>query len=179
MKKIVLASAFLFAFAVSAAGQDFSQNTLRESYYAASQNGEAARAFYDKLAAADTSAPLLLGYKGMAGFMVCYHALNPYHKLKYFLEGKTALNRAIAQAPENVELRFLRFTVQTNAPKFLGYYRDILADKSMLLAALADPSATVVLDADLRRRVLAYLGESPYCSRQERAQIEAMLTTDR
>jgi hypothetical protein len=169
----ILASAILVLFAASSTAQDFSRKTLRESFYAASQDGEAARAFYDWLAAADTTAPLLLGYKGMANLMLAYHALNPYTKLKHFLQGKHLLNRAIALAPEQLELRYLRFTVQTNAPKFLGYSGDISEDKALILATLASGKPDWI-DNDLRDRIVAYLSQSPYCSRQEKKQLKIM-----
>lgn len=174
MIKYVLTSAFFCMLAGSSFAQDLTRKDLRETYYSASEDGDMAWAFYEKLAAADTTAPLLLAYKAMAGFMVSYHSTNPYHKLKYFIESRSALNRVIAQAPDNVELRFLRFTVQTNAPKFLGYYGNIIEDKTVLFAALNDAAASD-LDTDLRQRVLAYMRGSPYCSLEERAQVEAML----
>ena len=58
---------------------------LRALFYRASDDKQAAQEFYDKLNSVDESSqPLLLGYKGMACFMICYHSLNPYTKIKYF-----------------------------------------------------------------------------------------------
>lgn len=63
----------------------------------------------------------LLGYKGAVWMARARHAANPMHKLSYFNQGKGWLEAALIKEPENVELRFLRLTIQVNVPSILGY----------------------------------------------------------
>ncbi len=59
---------------------------------------------------------------------------SPGKKLSSFKEGHELLEEAIAEDPENAELRFLRLSIQENAPKILTYYGNIEEDKVMILA---------------------------------------------
>lgn len=65
--------------------------------------------------------------------MMAKHVVNPFAKLSYFKKGKNMLEKAIEADSENVELRFLRYAAQTNAPSFLGYDDHIAGDKKFLL----------------------------------------------
>ena len=56
----------------------------------------------------------------------------PAQKLASFKKGHKQLEAAIAKAPHNAEYRFLRLIVQENAPKVLGYYRDMVADSKFI-----------------------------------------------
>lgn len=158
--------------------QEISANDLRESFYKAADDKQAAQQLYDSLATIDESSqPLQLGYKGMACFMICHHALNPYTKIKFFLLGKTKLEKALELDPENLELRYLRFTVQTNAPEFLGYTRNVLEDKAFILNSLKNAPGEN-LDEDLRKRIVAYMRNTKYCTARERSEVESYATPE-
>ena len=53
---------------------------------------------------------------------------NPIDKLIYFNKGKKLLEDAINQDPYSIELKFLRYSIQKNLPKFLLYYDNIEKD---------------------------------------------------
>src|SRR5687768_14330751 len=69
-------------------------------------------------------------YRGAATILMAKHSINPYSKLKHFYDGKKILEAAIKKDPGNVEARYLRFTIQSNVPDFLGYNNEIQADKT-------------------------------------------------
>jgi hypothetical protein len=72
------------------------------------------------------------GYKGAAKIIMAEYAFNPYTKWNLFNEGKDILESAIASDVNNVELTYLRLTIQMNAPNFLGYKSNIDSDKKFL-----------------------------------------------
>ncbi len=72
--------------------------------------------------------PILNGYKGALLMAKSKHALNPFKKLSNFNKGKEILESALAKAYQNIELRFLRLTIQVNVPGFLGYNENINED---------------------------------------------------
>jgi hypothetical protein len=72
------------------------------------------------------------GYKGAAKIIMAKYAFNPYTKWNLFNEGKDILESAIASDVNNVELTYLRLTIQMNAPNFLGYKSNIDSDKKFL-----------------------------------------------
>ena len=41
------------------------------------------------------------------------------------IKGKNHLKKCIKADNENIEIRYLRFTIQTNVPAFLGYSNSI------------------------------------------------------
>jgi hypothetical protein len=143
---------------------ELSLSQLRSLYYAASQKASEADRFYEMMKNADTKQPLLLGYKAMAEFMKCYHSYNPVNKLSYFYKGKGNLDQAISLDPGNAELRYLRFTVQTNVPSFLGYKEKIDEDKQFLITHPEKFKA----DAALNAMICDYMIGSDYCSPSEK-----------
>ena len=96
--------------------------------------------------------PLLLGYKGGATMLMATHVVNPFSKLSYFKNGRIALEKAIQADKNNVELRFLRYTVQTNIPSFLGYSSHLEKDRIFL-----KESVNRVKDNDLKKIITSYL----------------------
>ena len=64
---------------------------------------------------------LIKGYKGCFYFIKCKFINNPIEKIIYFNKGKKLLEAAINQKPKSVELRFLRYSIQKNIPRFLLY----------------------------------------------------------
>jgi hypothetical protein len=85
----------------------------------------------------ETNNPLLFGYRGGATMLMAKHAFNPFSKLSYFKKGKLMLESAIKADHTNVELRFLRYTIQTNVPGFLNYSSDKNLDRTFITQSLA------------------------------------------
>lgn len=56
----------------------------------------------------------------------------PAKKLSSFKQGHKKLENAIAGNPSNPEYRFLRLLVQENAPRSLGYYKNIEQDSKFI-----------------------------------------------
>ncbi|MFM1875136.1 MAG: hypothetical protein RL266_873 [Bacteroidota bacterium] len=81
---------------------------------------------------------LLLGYKGAVELGMARHDPNPFNKMSFFSDGKADLEKAISKDPENLELRFLRLTIQTHIPSFLGYSDNKEADKAFVLNHLEE-----------------------------------------
>ncbi|WP_336665093.1 hypothetical protein [Elizabethkingia meningoseptica] len=105
-------------------------------------NLELVRGYYDKAVADKTlcdnmikdlqqvsDETIFLAYLG--GFQTIWakHASNPISKLKIFNRGKKNIESAIKMQPDNIEIRFIRLSVQKNAPSFLGYNKNIKEDQ--------------------------------------------------
>ncbi|MCZ2100184.1 MAG: hypothetical protein LC107_01440 [Chitinophagales bacterium] len=69
-----------------------------------------------------------LAYLGSLQTIWANHTLNPATKLSTFNKGKKNIEAAIKKEPKNAELRFIRLSVQKNAPAFLGYQSNIKED---------------------------------------------------
>lgn len=129
---------------------------IRELYYRSVKDEEAAKKLCVVVAGEQVPASVVSGYKAVGKVMMCNHVGNPYTKLKYFYAGKDALEKSIATAPANVELRYLRYAVQRNTPSLLHYNGNIQADRQMIEKYLAD-ERNKDTDPDLYERIRKYM----------------------
>jgi hypothetical protein len=81
----------------------------------------------------DTNAPVLVCYKGASQMIDAKYSLNPYLKFENFNKGKELMTKAISRDTLNLEMRFIRYSIQSNLPGFLGYHDELSSDKNFLL----------------------------------------------
>jgi len=117
--------------------QDIEINEVRLLYKNASKNSRKCDELYSKLDVKEVEQhPVLLGYKGAAQAIRAKHSFFPHLKYARFREAMQILDRAIIKDEHNVELRFLRFTIQSNSPAFFNYRGQIQEDKKIITEAL-------------------------------------------
>lgn len=90
--------------------------------------------------------PIYLSYLG--GFQAIWakHLINPISKLKTFNKGKENIESAIQKDSDNPELRYIRLSVQKNAPFFLGYNDMVKTDTEFLKCHKNEISSVFVLE---------------------------------
>ena len=93
-------------------------------------------------------------YKGTLLMKKSEFMETPAMKVKVFKEGAKLLEAAIEKYPANVEYRFLRLTIQENAPKLLKYNTTIEQDKSLIIKGYKK------LNSNTRTHILAYAQQS-------------------
>ncbi|MFA6261387.1 MAG: hypothetical protein WC760_07965 [Bacteroidia bacterium] len=96
-----------------------------------------------------SSTPLRLGYTGAATILMAKHTLNPMAKLNYFENGKALLELAIQREPGNMELRFLRYCIQSNIPALLAYHQNKDEDYRSICKSLS-----TIKDEGLRQMIV-------------------------
>lgn len=166
MKIISIFILFMFATSVYATEPEIEK--VKTLFQTAARDKIAAEQLLNLLAPVnESSAPLLIGYKGAAEMMQAKYAFNPLNKLKRFNAGKQLIEKAVKKAPENVEIRFIRFAIQTNLPAFLNYNDDIQKDKQYLLS-----NVKTIKDKTLKHNIVKYLSASRYCSAEEKKGLE-------
>jgi hypothetical protein len=111
--------------------------------------------------------PTIAAYRACATMMMAKYCVNPYNKLSYFNKGKSLLEKCVSREPKNVEIRFLRFMVQTSTPDFLAYNKAIYTDKKVLLDKYFS-----IQDAQLKKPILACLLESNYVTSTEKQKLK-------
>lgn len=125
--------------------------TIRDLYQKAPEDESKTIELINKLQGSDIGTTLQ-GYKGAATMLMAKHAFNPYQKVKYFNEGKAILEKAIQSDKNNIELRYLRYTIQVNAPSFLGYQSNMNEDKTFLQQHVEG-----VTDTYLKTKIVSFL----------------------
>ena len=168
MKSLLIYFTFLFS------SPDKEVITFRDMLHQSFYSSDVAEQYYSKTKHINNSSPAVLkGYKAMAEFIMCKHTYNPFSKLIYFNRGKKELDAAIKTEPENVELLFLRFATQCNAPSFLGYNSNIASDKTRLFNFVVGEASKY--DIDLRIKIATFLSKSKHCNTAEKKQMKSLI----
>lgn len=135
---------------------------LRRHYEQAAADKAAGEKFYKLLADYKDRDGLVLAYKGASEAIRARDA-SMFNKLTYVQDAAKTFEQAVSIDPQNPEIRFLRFSVESNLPPFLGLSKHVDEDKEMLLsAALSHPKSG--LDTEAFRTVRDFLVERGHVS---------------
>jgi hypothetical protein len=140
--------------------------SLRKLYSEAATKKESFKEFKSILEKNTDNTAILNGYRGCSLMLEANYLNNPISKLNYFNKGKDILEKSIKSDSENIELRYLRFTIQSNAPSILGYTSDIKSDKKFLLKNWNNIS-----DLTLKNNVISFLKNSDQLTDTEKKQL--------
>lgn len=149
------------------AAQNPQLGKVRILYSKAADEEKAARALLEITENKNENEPVLLGYKAAGHMMMAKHVGNPFKKMSHFNKGKGYLADAINADKQNLELRFLRFAVQAEAPAFLGYRESLDEDKLLLLRGVNS-----IEDPVLHKMILGYLKTSKGLTPAEKQKLE-------
>jgi len=128
---------------------------LRRHYQQAAKDKSAGEKFYQLMAGYTERDPVVLGYKGAAEAIKARDA-SLLDKLRYVQAAARTFEHAVSLNPKNAEIRFLRFSMETNLPSFLGLSTHIDEDRHLLLTSvLHHPSSG--LDAEGFETIRNYL----------------------
>ncbi len=72
------------------------------------------------------------GFLAGGNMLMAKHESSTYKKIKLFQKGKRKLENLINKYPKFVTLKWIRYCIQINAPKFLLYYKKIEEDKNYI-----------------------------------------------
>ena len=92
--------------------------------------------------------PVEFSYNIISHLMECNFILNPFIKYKIFKESTQQLDRMIYLNPQYTEIRFLRYLVQLNCPRFLGYRTNLENDYKFIMSSINSA------DEDLKNFIL-------------------------
>ena len=135
---------------------------LRRHYELAAADKSAGEKFYKLLADYKDRDGLVLAYKGASEAIRARDA-SMFNKLTYVQDAAKTFEQAVSIDPQNPEIRFLRFSVESNLPPFLGLSKHVDEDKELLLnAALNHPGTG--LDAEAFRTVRGFLVDRGHVS---------------
>ncbi len=103
----------------------------------------------------DKNAPIIKGYYAASLAIGCKYISNPFIRMGPFKEAKQLLEELISENFDEVELRYIRYAIQRQAPKILGYYKNIAGDMQVLLNYIkAEPNS------DLTQHMMIYLKDT-------------------
>ncbi len=107
---------------------------IRKSYQHCNESKENAEQFFELTKKGlQNNEAIYKGYHGAALALKAAHSWNPFNKMSYFNKGKKMIDNAIVSEPDNIELRMIRLSIQSNTPKIVGYYKNIEEDRDFML----------------------------------------------
>lgn len=151
---------------ISAFGNAQDLNKIRLQYPKAVEDNELVSQLDELLAGTQTTAVELLAYRGAINTLKAKFAKLKDEKKEFFKEGVALIEAAIKTQPENIEIRYIRLSVQKNSPKFLGYHKNIEEDKGFILNNFES-----IVSKDLRQVILEFLLSSGEISDSEKIKL--------
>lgn len=142
-------------------------STLRKLYLDAAVKKESLDQLKSVLDKTTDNDPVLNGYRGCSLMIEANYLINPISKLNYFNKGKEILEKAIKASEDNVELRFLRFTIQSECPSILGYSDDLKSDKEFLIK-----KTMAITDNTLKKNIISFLKSSNKLTEVEKKKLD-------
>lgn len=133
-----------FSASISFTTTDVNIDYIRNNYEKAAKDEQLCKRLLQSTEV-KTNSTLFKGYYGAFQAIYASHLKNSSEKLKHFKTGKSNIEQAISSEPKNVELRFVRLSVQKMAPSFLGYNKKIEEDKKFIKENLASIKSSKLL----------------------------------
>lgn len=139
---------------------------IRKLLITAIESKKTTDSLYTSLAAVKSPSALTSGYMGTLEALKAKHAWNPYYKVKYLNDCEKTFKAAIHRDPHNIEIRFMRFSIEHNVPGFLGYNKNLEADKDEIIKQLGHKHYAQA-DEALVKTIINFLLESKRCTTAE------------
>ncbi len=139
---------------------------IRKQMLRAINSSKVTDSLYINLQNISKKPPLVVAYVGALEALKAKNSWNPYKKIKYLnLSGKT-VQQAVNASPNDMEIRFVRFSIQSNLPHFLGLNKDIGADKTQIIQQLKQKHYGSA-DKVFVQNIIKFMVDSKQCSSQE------------
>ncbi|WP_295650989.1 hypothetical protein [uncultured Mucilaginibacter sp.] len=148
---------------------------LRQKMLLAANNKKTADSLYNALDKLPAKSPVIIAYIATLDALKAKQTWNPYSKIIYLNQSQSLLLTAVADDPQNIEIRFLRFSIQHNVPGFLGYGKNLAEDREEIITQL-DRKNYNLAEKDLIRTIIAFLLNSKRCSPPEGTRLHQYLT---
>ncbi len=118
---------------------------------------------YKSLSAIKNRDGVITAYLGTLSACKAKLSWNPYMKVKHLNNSEATYKTAVNADPHNIEIRFLRFSVEHNVPGFLGFNKDLVIDRDEIITQL-DKKNYGTADKDLTIAIIKFLLQSKRCT---------------
>jgi hypothetical protein len=139
---------------------------IRKQLLVALENKKLTDSLFNILSAEPNKSALNICYLGVVEALKAKHAWNPYYKVKYLNDAEKTLQAAVNRDPDNMEIRFMRFSIEHNVPGFLGYTKHLVADREAMIKLL-DRKHYTTADHEVVVTIVKFLIDSKRCTPQE------------
>ncbi|MEP1094351.1 MAG: hypothetical protein ABJG78_04540 [Cyclobacteriaceae bacterium] len=149
---------------------------MRKSFHMAVLDPEKSEEFHNFLKNTTLTTPTLKAYKASSEAMFARAVWNPFTKLSQVMKYADLMEMAVEEDVENAEIRFLRFAIEYNLPRFLGMSKHLDEDLEAIIANLTSiPSMN--LDASFCRYIIYFLKETNLATKEDIKKMETAFSS--
>jgi len=148
---------------------------IRHQLQRAVNSSRVTDSLYDRLNSINDKTPLELSYIGALEALKAKHAWNPYSKLKYLKRSEGTLAKAVTAEPHNMEIRFMRFSVEYKVPGFLGDKKHLYTDREEIITQIKQGHYTTD-DKQMVITISRFLLNSKTCTAAENTYLSEALS---
>ena len=141
-------------------------SNIKHAMMLAVESSKVTDSLYTELTALNSPSALIIAYAGTLEALKAKHSWNPYQKLKYVARSKKTLGKALKAEPNNLEIRFMRFSIQHYTPAFLGYSKELAEDRQMIIKQFSKKNFGQT-DAAFRSSIAKFMITSDRCTPEE------------
>ena len=150
-------------------------NQIREVYYQAVEDEDKIDILSDLIQEKFSEYPgtypsLILAYYGSLDALRAKHAFWPFSKMSYLSTSMEIFKKAISEDPDNLEIRFMRFSILDHVPGFLGYGDELNSDIQIILKLLTENNFEY-LGSDIQKGIIEYMLD---CGRLDSEQVSLL-----
>lgn len=166
MKKVFFVCFFIWMTASVKASDKPDINTIKLALEIGVESSKTTDSIYKVLIAYKSADPLIIAFTGTAEALKAKHAWNPYNKLRFIMKASKTMRKAVDGDPNNVDIRFMRFSIQHFTPVFLGYSKELDEDRKFLVQSVSKKQFGT-FDSVMVQKVLKFLIDSQRCTPEE------------
>lgn len=146
--------------------------TLRQYYAEAADKPASFKAMEAHFRQYPPQSPLEQAYWAAYWALKAKYASFPWDKLGYLQKAKNIFAQAIQQAPDDIEIRFIRFSIELHLPAIVQDLALLQTDKTKILQHIE----TANLEHTLKQSIGFFLLNSGKCTIQEKELLQTKLT---
>ncbi|KAB1069197.1 hypothetical protein F6U93_04550 [Tamlana haliotis] len=140
---------------------------MRAAYKYAAQDSSKIETLYNDLEGVTKADSVeLVAYKGAIVALMARSAKSIKGKKEGFLDGVGLVEYAVDKDSSNIEVRFVRLSIQQNVPKFLRYNDAIENDKAFILE-----NFNGITSRSLKSHIADYVSHSKHFTDEEKARM--------
>jgi hypothetical protein len=152
MRLLIIVFLFLVVMPQSVISQDETLEKVRLTYYKSVEDEDYLDTLqtyinYARDKSFSNNESILLAYEGAIASVKAKHAFWPFTKMSYLSESMDTLQKAINMDENNLEIRFIRFSILHYVPGILGYGDELNQDLTKIVELLEDESYSSLTDS--------------------------------
>lgn len=130
---------------------------------------------YRKFLQVEGPSAKILAYQVALEAIMTKTTCNIFKKLSYLCKSEESFKKAVALAPNDIEIRFMRLAVQFEIPEYLGCSIDITSDKKFAVKNMKNFNCQNI-PLSLRKQILGFMYRSKMFTAVEIEEIQTYLS---